>query len=121
MKDAGRRVSGLGLACGLWAASALLSSCSSSASDEPPFPAFALADCQGQGTLVPIARLVKTYAGSSLTAGGTFNNLALDGDTLYTAYSFASTDSGLPTAGGVVALPASGGPVRVVGAADSTK
>jgi hypothetical protein len=100
---------------------ALLSSCSSSSADTPPFPAFALADCQGQGTLVEIARLIETHAGSASTANGIFNNLAIDGDTLYTVYGYASTGSGLPASGGVVALSVSGGAPRVVGAADIAK
>ena len=49
---------------------------------------------------------------------GLFNNLAIDGDTLYVAYSSAGMTSGLPTSGGIVAIPLSGGTPRAIVAAD---
>ena len=42
--------------------------------------------------------------------GSTGNNLALEGETLFMAYAFASSDSGLPTSGGIMAVPTSGAP-----------
>jgi hypothetical protein len=105
------------LVCLLAAAAALGASCSSS-NDNPVPAAFVLADCRGG--LTEIARLPMTETPTTLTTSAAFNNLAIDGDTLYLTYAFASTDSGLPPSGGIVAVPVSGGPARVVGAAENT-
>jgi hypothetical protein len=51
---------------------------------------------------------------------GTHNNLALDGETLYMTYAFAAEDSGLPSGGGIVAVPVSGGAARAVTFAEGT-
>jgi len=115
-ESSNRTVGAARLACALAAAGALGAACSSS-SGAPEIAAFALADCHGG--LVEIARFPQTAVPTSLTTGVAFNDLALDGDTLYLIYAYASTESGLPISGGVLAVPVSGGPARVVGAADT--
>ena len=55
-----------------------------------------------------------------MSASSAFNNLAIDGDTLYTTYAYAPSGIGLATSGDIVAVPVSGGPARVVGAGEST-
>lgn len=100
----------------LGAAVVLQSACSSS-SGTPVIAAFTAADCRGG--LVEIARYAQTLA--PLAQRATTGNLVLDGDTLYMTYATAATASGLPISGGIVALPVSGGPGRVVAAADTAK
>src|SRR6185369_17092918 len=85
----------------------LVSSCSSS--DGPPLFNFALEDCHG--ALVEVARLPMTY---TVDVNGAENNLAIDGDTLYMTYAFANSQTGLGPDGGIVAIPVSGGAVRMV-------
>lgn len=109
--------SGAGLVWALCAATALVASCDSSNEGVPIFPAFVAADCRGE--LVEIARLKWTSTATSLTARGTANNLALEGEVLFMTYAFAATDSGLPISGGIVAVPVFGGAARVVAAADT--
>ncbi|HXU60876.1 MAG TPA: hypothetical protein VN962_04200 [Polyangia bacterium] len=98
-------------------AGALAASCSSDPAPPPPTP-FAQADCRGQ--LVEVARFPSTD--SPAPNAGTSNHLATDGATLFLAYSNSRNDAlvmtGLPSDGGVVAIPLSGAPTRVVAAAD---
>lgn len=105
------------LVCAAWTGGGLLASCSSETAG-PPFPAFVVADCKG--ALVELARFPQTFAPSASTALGSGNNLALEGDTLFMTYAFAATSSNLPISGGIVAVPVSGGPPRVVAAAENT-
>jgi hypothetical protein len=77
-----------------------------------------VADCQG--ALVELARFSLTITPTAATAQGGLNNLALEGDALFMTYAFAATSSNLPISGGIVAVPVSGGPPRVVAAAANT-
>lgn len=90
------------------------SSCSSS-HEEPVILSFVPEDCRGG--LVELVRLPSTFTAS---ADRPTNNLAIEGDTLFMTYAFASSQSGLPTGGGIVAVPVSGGLARVVAAAQNT-
>jgi len=102
----------------LAAAGALVAACSSS-DGGPALVSFKPEDCHG--SLTEVARFSQTFMSSAGFVGNaTVNNLALDGDTLYLMYEFASDQSGLPIGGGIVAVPVSGGAMRVVGAADNT-
>jgi hypothetical protein len=105
---------------GAAAACALGGAACSSSNGGPVAVAFASADCRGG--LVEIARFSQTATATASIIFGlaSINNLAIDGDTLYMTYAFASSGSGLPTGGGIVAVPASGGSPRVVGAAQNT-
>jgi hypothetical protein len=89
----------------LGAAGVVVSGCSSSG-EAPLIGGFAAAECQG--SLVEIARFPQTGTPAAAVALGAANNLALEGDTLYMAYAFATTDSGLPPSGGIVAIPLAG-------------
>jgi hypothetical protein len=100
-------------------AAALFASCSSSStsSNGPAFVSFVPEDCRG--ALVELARFPETYA----VSGGSqqLNNLAKGGDTLFVAYAFgAGLPPDLPASGGIVAVPASGGPLRLIGQAENT-
>jgi hypothetical protein len=93
---------------------ALVGACSSG--DNPGFVSFVPEDCRGQ--LVEVARFTKTRSVSRV--GGMSNNLAIDGETLFMTYGYAASVSGLPSSGGIVAVPASGGTTRVIAAAENT-
>ncbi len=89
-----------------------LISCTSS----PGSVFFVSEDCRGG--LLDLANFPETTPTTPALA--TANNLALDGDTLYLTYDFASTSSGVSPSGGIVAVPVSGGSFLVVGAAENT-
>jgi hypothetical protein len=112
-----RLVGGSSLVGALCAAGALVASCSSS-NEGPPFPSFVPEDCRGG--LVELARFRQTFTPSTATTQGTFNNLAIEGETLFMTWVFAGPPSPLPASGGIVAVPASGGDPRVIGAAENT-
>ncbi len=95
----------------------LLCACSSSSSSGSGVVAFGVQDCRGQ--LVEVARLVKTSP--LINSIGISNNLSIDGDSLFVAYEGADKTSGLPTAGGIVAVALSGGAPRVVAAPDAAQ
>lgn len=110
-----RGVRGSNVVAILSAAAALAGACSSSG-DEPGNISFTPEDCRGE--LVEVARFTDTIVVSRV--GGVYNNLAIDGDTLFMTYGFAGLSSGLPQSGGIVAVPVSGGATRVIAAAENT-
>jgi len=105
------------------AAAGLLGALAAACSSEPAPPAlptpFAQADCRGQ--LVEVARFPSTSP--EAVNVGMSNDLATDGATLFLAYSYSRNDAlvrtGLPSGGGVIAIPPSGAPTRVVAGADA--
>lgn len=103
----------------LGATGALIAACSSSSGGGPALVAFTPEDCHG--SITEVARFSQTTTWVTGWSGSATNNvLALDGDTLYLTYGFAYDQSGLPAGGGIVAVPVSGGAMRVVAAAGNT-
>jgi hypothetical protein len=115
-KGGERRAAGESSATVIVCAAAMLLCACSSSGDDLVIPAFAPEDCRGQ--LVEVARFSRTTTVGF--AGGVSNNLATDGETVFMTYGFAASSSGLPTSGGIVGVPVSGGPARVIAAADNT-